>query len=135
MECGNRLRVGVRAKTLACRGLRVGPSKFGTYRAIIVRYPTKTRTKEFGDSITTSIARYEKYRCWASKFCILGYVCVCVCARALFQCENDCETKCPDLICNHFREHKKLYIYATFPKAHDIVRHVRFSWHDCVESS
>ena len=27
MECGNRLRVGVRAKTLACRGLRVGPSK------------------------------------------------------------------------------------------------------------
>ena len=27
VECGNRLRVGVRAKTLACRGLRVGPSE------------------------------------------------------------------------------------------------------------
>ena len=27
VECRNRLRVGVRAKTLACRGLRVGPSK------------------------------------------------------------------------------------------------------------
>ena len=28
MECGNRLRVGVRAKNaVACRGLRVGPSK------------------------------------------------------------------------------------------------------------
>ena len=26
MECGNRLRVGVRAKMLACQGLRVGPS-------------------------------------------------------------------------------------------------------------
>ena len=30
VECGNRLRVGVRAKTLACRGLRVGPSKLRT---------------------------------------------------------------------------------------------------------
>ena len=27
---GNRLRVGVRAKTLACQGLRVGPSKLTT---------------------------------------------------------------------------------------------------------
>ena len=39
-----------------------------TYRAIIVRYPTKTSTKEFCDTIAASIARYEKYRCWASKF-------------------------------------------------------------------
>ena len=38
---------------------------FATYRAIIVRYPTKTSTKEFCDTIATSIARYEKYRCWA----------------------------------------------------------------------
>ena len=30
VECGNRLRVGVRAKNaVACRGLRVGPSKKG----------------------------------------------------------------------------------------------------------
>ena len=32
---------------------------FATYRAIIVRYPAKTRTKEFCDSITAS---YSKYR-------------------------------------------------------------------------
>ena len=41
--------------------------RFATYRAIIVRYPMKTSTKEFRDTIATSIARYEKYRCWASK--------------------------------------------------------------------
>ena len=40
---------------------------FATYRAIIVRYPTKVSTKEFCDTIAASIARYEKYRCWASK--------------------------------------------------------------------
>ena len=40
---------------------------FATYRAIIVRYPTKTSTKEFCDTIARSIARYEKYRCWFSK--------------------------------------------------------------------
>ena len=40
---------------------------FATHRAIIVRYPIKTSTKEFCDTIATSIARYEKYRCWASK--------------------------------------------------------------------
>ena len=40
---------------------------FATYRAIIVRYPIKTSTKEFCDTIATSIAQYEKYRCWASK--------------------------------------------------------------------
>ena len=40
---------------------------FATYRAIIVRYPTKTSAKEFCDTITASIARYEKYRYWASK--------------------------------------------------------------------
>ena len=33
-----------------------------------MRYPTKTSTKEFRDTIATSIARYEKYRYWASKF-------------------------------------------------------------------
>ena len=31
-----------------------------------VRYPTKTSTKEFCDTIAASIARYEKYRYWAS---------------------------------------------------------------------
>ena len=41
--------------------------QFATYRAIIVRYPRKTSTKTFCDTIATSIARYEKYRCWASK--------------------------------------------------------------------
>ena len=40
---------------------------FATYRAIIVRDPTKTSTKEFCDTIAASIARYEKYRYWASK--------------------------------------------------------------------
>ena len=39
---------------------------FATYRAIIVPYPIRTSTKEFCDTIATSIARYEKYRCWAS---------------------------------------------------------------------
>ena len=29
--------------------------------------PIKTSTKEFCDTIAASIARYEKYRCWASK--------------------------------------------------------------------
>ena len=32
-----------------------------------MRYPTKTSTKEFCDTIAASIARYEKYRYWASK--------------------------------------------------------------------
>ena len=40
---------------------------FATYRAIIVRCPTKTSTKEFCDTIAASIARYAKYRYWASK--------------------------------------------------------------------
>ena len=42
---------------------------FATYRAIIVRIPPplKTSKKEFCDTIATSIARYEKYRCWDSK--------------------------------------------------------------------
>ena len=40
---------------------------FATCRATIVRYPTKTCTKEFCDTIAASIARYEKYRYWASK--------------------------------------------------------------------
>ena len=37
---------------------------FATYRAIIGRYPTKTSTKEFCETIAASIARYEKYRYW-----------------------------------------------------------------------
>ena len=40
---------------------------FATYRAIVVRYPIKTSTKQFCHTIATSIARYEKYRCSASK--------------------------------------------------------------------
>ena len=40
---------------------------FATYRAIIVRYPIQTSTKKFCDTIATSIAQYEKCRCWASK--------------------------------------------------------------------
>ena len=32
---------------------------FATYRAIVVRYPIKTSTKEFCDTIATNIARYE----------------------------------------------------------------------------
>ena len=39
---------------------------FATYRAILVRYPRKTSTKTFCDTIAQSIARYEKYRYWAS---------------------------------------------------------------------
>ena len=39
---------------------------FAAYCAIFVRYPRKTSTKEFCDTIAESIARYEKYRCWAS---------------------------------------------------------------------
>ena len=34
---------------------------------MLVRYPTKTNTKRNCDTIATSIARYEKYRYWASK--------------------------------------------------------------------
>ena len=45
---------------------------FATYCAIIVRCPTKTSTKTVCDTIATSIARYEKYRCWASKTCESG---------------------------------------------------------------
>ena len=36
--------------------------RFATYRAILVRYPIKTSTKVFCDTIAASIARYEKYR-------------------------------------------------------------------------
>ena len=34
-----------------------------------MRYPIKTSTKEVCDTIARSLARYEKYRCWASKPC------------------------------------------------------------------
>ena len=44
---------------------------FATYRATIVRYPIKTSAKVLCDTIATSIARYEKYRCWASKFMLV----------------------------------------------------------------
>ena len=40
---------------------------FATYRAIIVRYPTKASMKEFCDTIATSTVRYEKYRYWAAE--------------------------------------------------------------------
>ena len=40
---------------------------FAAYRAVLLRCPIKTSTKSFCDTIATSIARYEKYRCWASK--------------------------------------------------------------------
>ena len=36
-------------------------------RLVHLSAPTKTSTKYFCDTIATSIARYEKYRCWASK--------------------------------------------------------------------
>ena len=39
---------------------------FATYRAIFVRYPRKTSTKTFCDTIAQSIARYAKNRYWAS---------------------------------------------------------------------
>ena len=43
--------------------------RLASYRAIIVRHPRSTSTKEFCETIATcaSIARYEKYRFWASK--------------------------------------------------------------------
>ena len=40
---------------------------FATYHAMIVRYPIKTNTKEFCDTIAASIARYDKHRCCTSK--------------------------------------------------------------------
>ena len=49
---------------------------FATYRAKIARYPIKTSTKDVCDTITTSIARYEKYRCWASKRRIVRLACL-----------------------------------------------------------
>ena len=42
-------------------------TRFVIYCAFIVQCPIKTSTKEFCDTITTSIAPCEKYRCWASK--------------------------------------------------------------------
>ena len=40
---------------------------FTTILSIIVRYPTKTSKNELWDAIVASIARYAKYRYWASK--------------------------------------------------------------------
>ena len=45
---------------------------FAMYRAITVRYPIKTSTKEFCDAIAASIARYEKYRYWALSILYMG---------------------------------------------------------------
>ena len=39
---------------------------FTTYRAMPVRYPRKTSTKMLCNTIAESIARFEKYCCWAS---------------------------------------------------------------------
>ena len=50
-----------KSPTHFCRG--AGP----TYCAVVVRYPMKTSPKEFCDTIATTIVRYEKYRCWATK--------------------------------------------------------------------
>ena len=53
-------------------------SHFATYRAVIVRYPLQTSLKEFCDTITRSISRYEKkFRCWATTLKrIAGRTCV-----------------------------------------------------------
>ena len=40
-------------------------TQVATYRTIFVRYHIKKSAKHFCDTITTSIARCEKYRCWA----------------------------------------------------------------------
>ena len=63
-----------------------------TYRAIIVRYPTKTSTKEFCDTIAASIARHEKYRYWSSKpsgtekATVFESVVFCYCHRLFYLC-------------------------------------------------
>ena len=43
----------------------MAPPKFRGYG--LTGWGIKTSTKEIGDTIATSIARYGKYRCWASK--------------------------------------------------------------------
>ena len=55
---------------------------FALYRAIIVQCPIKASTKEFCDTIATNIARYEKYRCWASNMWVSS--CGLFCVRVLF---------------------------------------------------
>ena len=47
---------------------------FAAYRTIIVQYAMKTSAKQFCDTIVTSIARYEKYRCWASWCVSCGFL-------------------------------------------------------------
>ena len=44
-ECGNRLRVEVRAKKLACRGLRVGPSKIADVNALLSNFFFRSRLR------------------------------------------------------------------------------------------
>ena len=60
---------------------------FATFRAINVRYHKKTSTTSFCDTIATSIARYEKYRCWTSKHGFPNAVmdiCKIVCSKHLY---------------------------------------------------
>ena len=71
---------------------------FATYRAIIVRYPTKTSTKEFCDTIAAGIARYEKYRYWASKHFSCSESCVWNQFRKNFRLECRLESRCPWLL-------------------------------------
>ena len=66
---------------------------FATYRAIIVRYPTKRSTKLFCDTIATSIARYEKYRCWASKPDACGDSSTCYHASKSLSCPTNLPVK------------------------------------------
>ena len=48
-------------------------SHFTTYRVIFMRYPIPS----FCDTIARNIARYEKYRCWASKLMVLNQTSTC----------------------------------------------------------
>ena len=54
-----------------CWDIPAAPEKFEKKRFVFNSRPLhKTSTKEFCDTITTSIVRYEKYRCWVSKLAI-----------------------------------------------------------------
>ena len=54
----------------AISGPRIAGGNFMHTRLFLV----KRSTKEFCDTIATSIAWYEKYRCWASKHPLFGSV-------------------------------------------------------------
>ena len=51
-----------------------GPYHVATYRPIIARHPQKNKYEHICDTIATSIARYDRYHCWASKSRALGFV-------------------------------------------------------------